>query len=313
MSSLEDGRETNAGAIYKLLMQARTEGARVALYYEAGIQWPDWRSTRAVIEGRGINRQIRRAYGFLASRYRPGDRIFLFGYSRGAYAVRSLAGCIDRVGLLRAEHATVRSIRQAYRHYELSPDGTAARRFAAKFCHPAVEIEMVGVFDTVKALGLRLPLLWHLTEPRHAFHSHDLGARVRHGYHALALDERRAAFAPVLWTAPEDFAGRVEQVWFRGTHGDIGGQLGGYAPARGLANVPLGWMLRRAAAAGLPLPDGWEGRLAADPGAPSMGGWRRWGMLFLLRRARRPGRDASERVHRTADGHRLAAGLEVAE
>ena len=61
--------------------------------------------------GRGINRQIRRAYGYLASRYRPGDKIYLFGYSRGAYAVRSLAGVIDRIGLLRPEHATVRHIR----------------------------------------------------------------------------------------------------------------------------------------------------------------------------------------------------------
>ena len=313
LSSLEDGRETNAGRIYKLLVEARASGARLNLHYEAGIQWPDWRSTRAVIEGRGINRQIRRAYGFLASRYRPGDRIFLIGYSRGAYAVRSLAGCIDRVGLLRSHHATVRAIRQAYRHYELSPGSVAAERFAAKFCHEAVEIEMIGVFDTVKALGLRVPLLWQLTEPRHAFHSHALGRRVKHGYHALALDERREAFAPVLWDAPEGFGGRVEQVWFRGTHGDIGGQLGGYDPARGLANVALTWMLGRAEAAGLPLPGDWRGRIAADGTAPSMGAWRGWGRLFLLRRARRPGHDASERVHRSADGHRLATGLEVAE
>ena len=89
MSSLEPGNETNAGLTYRL---CREMGSQLSIYYEPGLQWRDWRSARDVIMGRGINRQIRRAYGYLASRYRPGDRIFLFGYSRGAYAVRSLAG-----------------------------------------------------------------------------------------------------------------------------------------------------------------------------------------------------------------------------
>ena len=84
----------------------------------------------AIVEGRGLNRQIRRAYGWLASHYREGDRIFLFGYSRGAYAVRSLAGVIDRVGLLRREHATERGVQLAYRHYQNGPDTVAAAAFA---------------------------------------------------------------------------------------------------------------------------------------------------------------------------------------
>ena len=116
--------------------------------------------------GRGINRQIRRAYGYLASKYRPGDRIFLFGYSRGAYAVRSLAGVIDRVGLLQAQHANVRNIRQAYRHYECTPDSPYAKEFANLYCHDQVEIEMIGVWDTVKALGMRLPILWKWAETK---------------------------------------------------------------------------------------------------------------------------------------------------
>src|SRR6056297_308624 len=110
--------------------------------------------------GRGINRQIRRAYGHLASRYRAGDRIFLMGYSRGAYAARSLAGVIDRVGLLRVEHATERNIVTAYRHYQSTSGSDAAKVFAEAHCHAETPIEMVGVWDTVKALGLRLPILW---------------------------------------------------------------------------------------------------------------------------------------------------------
>ncbi len=156
MSSLAPGEETNAGLTYRLLREL-TPSTRLSVYYEAGIQWRHWHEFKGVLEGRGINRQIRRAYGFLASRYHPGDRIFLMGYSRGAYAVRSLAGVIDRVGLVRAEHATVRNIVLAYRHYQLTPDTPAARAFSRLYCHDEIEIEMVGVWDTVKALGLPLP------------------------------------------------------------------------------------------------------------------------------------------------------------
>jgi len=324
MSTLEPGRETHAGQLYRL---CREMGAQVSVFYEAGIQWHSWRTTPDVMIGRGINRQIRRAYGYLASRYRPGDRIYLMGYSRGAYAVRSLAGVIDEVGLLTAEHATVRNIRTAYRHYQcgspavqgrveisaedgatrdVSVDATdgapigqggAAAAFAARYCHKDVEIEMVGVWDTVKALGLRLPLLWRWAERRHGFHNHQLGRHVKHGYHALALDETRQVFAPVLWECPHGHDGKVEQVWFRGSHGDVGGQLGGFEEARPLANVSLIWMLERAEDCGLPLPRDWRMRFAVDPGAPSVGTWRGWGKIFLLRGKRRVGLDNSERLH----------------
>lgn len=301
MSTLDRGFETNAGLTYKLLAE-RGRVAGLSLYYEAGIQWEEWRRAPDVIMGRGINRQIRRAYGFLASRYRPGDRIFLIGFSRGAFAARSLAGMIDLVGLVRAEHATTRAVRDVYRHYELAPGSRAAARFAELYCHREAPIEMVGVWDTVKALGLRLPLVWKLTEPRHAFHNHRLGASIRHGFHALALDETRQVFAPVLWSCDDRMGpGQVvEQVWFRGAHGDAGGQLGGFEPARPLSNIPLVWMLEKAEGCGLVLPPGWRARFPRDPDAPSVGTWRSWGKTFLMRRRRLVGRDPSETIHPTA-------------
>lgn len=308
MSSLTPGRETNVGLTYKLLREMPRSG--LSLRYEAGVQWQDWRTTMDVVHGRGINRAIRRAYGHLASRYHPGDRIFLFGYSRGAYAVRSLAGVIDRVGLVRAEYATERAIRDAYRHYENDPHGPAAKAFRSRYCHESVPIEMIGVWDTVKALGLRLPLLWMLTEGRHAFHSEHLGNSVRHGYHALALDETREAFAPVMWETRGDWPGvDVEQMWFRGAHGDVGGQLGGFPPARPLSNIPLIWMVEKAEACGLALPAGWRGRFRTDPGAPPVGTVRGWGKLFVARRRRLVGRDPSEYVHVSARGARPRARI----
>ncbi|MBP0481731.1 DUF2235 domain-containing protein [Sagittula salina] len=296
-SSLQPGFESNAGLTWKLLR----EQGELSLYYEAGIQWRDWRQTGDVILGHGIDGQIRRAYGYLASRYRVGDRIFLLGFSRGAFAVRSLAGIIDRVGLLRARHATERAIRQVYRLYEYDPDGATAEVFARKYCHDVTLIEMLGVWDTVKALGLRLPGLWRLAEPRHAFHNHALGRSVRHGFHALALDETRHAFAPVLWERPAQWDGILEQVWFRGTHGDVGGMLGAGQQARPLANIPLVWMLERLEACAVPLPPGWRRRFPCDVEAPSVGTWQGFGKLFVLRSPRVVGGDPSERLHESVE------------
>jgi uncharacterized protein (DUF2235 family) len=296
MSSLEPGDETNAGLTFKLLHEMC---GSVSVYYEPGLQWSHWRRAGDVLFGRGINRQIRRAYGYLASRYRPGDRIFLMGYSRGAYAVRSLAGIIDLVGLLRADHANMRNIRDIYRHYECRPGSDAARAFARAHCHEQVEIEMIGVWDTVKSLGLNMPVFWRLSAPRHAFHNHNLGRSVKHGYQALARNETRVAYAPVMWETPshDDWKGHVVQMWFRGTHGDVGGHLMGANASRPLANVPLVWMLEQAEGCGLPLPEGWRARYPQDASAPSVGTFAGYGKWFITRSARKVGFDPSERVH----------------
>lgn len=296
MSSLARGYETNAGLTYKLIKEAGVT-TDLTLYYEAGIQWQNWRSVWDVAAGRGINRQIMRAYGVLASRFRAGDRIVLMGFSRGAYAVRSLAGVIDMVGLVRAEHATERNIATAYRHYRAGATSEAAAVFWNEKCHPQVGIEAVGVWDTVKSLGLVAPVLWRLTAKAHAFHNHHLGHVIRHGYQALALHETRVAYRPVLWDSTDDWDGHVEQVWFQGCHGDVGGELKGFAQARPLSNIPLVWMLEKMAAHGVVLPGGWQARFAQDARAPSRGNWRGTAKLFVTRRRRLVGRDPSEQLH----------------
>lgn len=298
MSSLAQGMETNAGRAYRLIHDIAPS---VSLYYEAGVQLTHWKNAPDVMMGRGINRQIRRAYGFLASRYRPGDKIFLMGYSRGAYAVRSLAGVIDRVGLLQASHATERNVQMAYRHYQIAPGSAASQDFTEAFCHENVEIDMIGVWDTVKALGIRLPVLWRWSEERHKFHDHTLGKTVKNGFHALAKDETRLAYKPVLWDSDNGWTGHVEQVWFKGTHADVGGHLDGFEPARPLANIPLVWMLEKAEDCGLPLPSDWQRQYPQDVTAPSVGHWRGWAKIFLLRGKRKIGRDPSEHIHDTAE------------
>jgi uncharacterized protein (DUF2235 family) len=295
-STLDPGYESNVGLILNLLRENGPVAHR-NVYYEPGLQWEGWRHGWAIIQGRGFNSTIRRAYGWLASHYREGDRIFLFGYSRGAYAVRSLAGVIDRVGLLKREHATERGVTLAYRHYQNDPGSTASRAFSHRFCHHEAPIAMVGVFDTVKSLGIKVPLLWMLLKDKTSFHNHTLGSAIRHGFHALALHETRNAFAPVMWECPPGWEANVEQVWFRGAHGDVGGQIGDLAAARPLSNIPLVWMLERAETVGLDLPAGWRARFPCDVNAPMVGTMRSWGKWFLIRRRRKVGRDISESLH----------------
>jgi uncharacterized protein (DUF2235 family) len=294
MSTLAAGRETNAGLSYKLLSKL---GGDVSVYYEHGLQWSHWRRAGDVLMGRGINRQIRRAYGYLASRYRPGDRIFLMGFSRGAFAVRSLAGVIDMVGLLRNDQATERRIRDAYRHYKSAPKSEAAQAFKAAYCHDEVGIEMVGVWDTVKSLGITAPILWRLSVAKHAFHSHALGPSIKNGYHALARNETRVAYSPVMWETDPNWTGHMEQMWFRGAHGDVGGMLGGAQESRALSNIPLVWMLEKTAHHGLPLPQNWQDQFPQDPRAPARGTWSGYARVFITRKRRPVGLDPSERVH----------------
>lgn len=292
-ASLMEGRHSSIGHIYRLLRRRR--GADLRIHYAAGQEWEAWRSARDLAMGSRLVDHITDAYGWLASAYRPGDEVFLMGYSRGAFAVRSLAGLIGRVGLVLPEQATERNVRQGWRLYRQgTPDDV--RVFHQTRCHAHVPIRMLGVFDTVMALGVRLPLLWMLTEPRFRFHDHQLGGNLIQGVQALALDETRAAFQPILWNSA-GHAGRVRQMWFRGCHADIGGQLAGDDRARPLANIPLRWMLEQAEGAGLPLPDNWSGDLVCDPGAPSVGSWRGWGKAFLARAPRVAGRDISEDLH----------------
>jgi len=296
LSRLDAGFETNAGLTYRLLRET-APNTQISLYYEPGLQWKHWGGALKMMTGSGLADQIRRAYGVIASRYRPGDRIILIGYSRGAFAVRSLAGAIDMIGLVRADCATERMIKQAWRLYRDGPGTKTAKAFAKAYCHASTPIEMVGVWDTVKSLGIVLPLFWRLSQPTYAFHNDQLGASIAHGFHALAIDERRVAFSPVLWRCLPGWTGHLEQVWFRGVHGDVGGHVDDFTAARPLANIPLVWMLERLETCQVALPQGWRDRFPQDVAAPSMGMNRHFGKLFWMRRRRVVGRCISESIH----------------
>lgn len=206
--------------------------------------------------GRGLDSDIKSGYRWLADRYQPGDLIWLFGFSRGAYSARSLAGFIGAAGLLKTgatEQENWAMVNRAYEKcYRVPRDKrTDAWKKGITF-HGGGEpigIHFIGVWDTVGALGIPDEygmLDWGLDRKRkHEFHDTTLSDKVAHARHAVALDERRASYTPTLWVNTE---GReVKQLWFPGAHADVGG---GY-PESGLSDCALKWMIEEATDCGL--------------------------------------------------------------
>ena len=158
--------------------------------------------------------------------YDDGDEIYLFGFSRGAYTVRSLAGMMRNVGLLRKSEAD--KLQDAFRLYhrpDAAPNSYEARLFRASYSHE-VEVTFIGVWDTVGALGIpvrgiaQVPVLGRLAAARrHQFHDVELNRWVKRACHALSIDETRCPFRASLWEYQPKPGQTVEQVWFPGTHG----------------------------------------------------------------------------------------------
>ena len=107
------------------------------------------------------------------------------------------------------------------------------------------------VWDRVRALSTDLLLFACWTRVQHALYDHHLGASVERGYQALAVDEDRQVFAQVLWCGSEHWQGYLQQMWFRGSHANIGGQVGLFPDSRPPANIPVVWLLSQAGAYGL--------------------------------------------------------------
>jgi len=228
------------------------DGAEQLLYYQRGVGTRRFQHVRGGAFGYGLSRNVRACYEFLVDNYEPGDELYFFGFSRGAYTARSTVGFIRNCGILRRDQRG--RIDEAYALYrsrasESHPRTIESQIFRRMYSHDDIEIRFIGVWDTVGALGipidgLRIPFM----DKYWGFHDTNLSRSVRSAYHALAIDEQRGPFKPTLWTQLGDAEEQVlEQVWFAGVHSDVGG---GYAePA--LAEIPLLWMINRASGCGL--------------------------------------------------------------
>jgi uncharacterized protein (DUF2235 family) len=241
---------TNVVKMARAVRPVATDGSSQIVYYLEGVgNGSPLLRLLGGVGGYGLSRNIRDCYRFLVNNYAPGDELYLFGFSRGAYTVRSLAGMIRNSGLLRGEHAHL--IGEAYDLYRnrstsTHPNSVESKAFRGAYSH-VVRIRCLGVWDSVGALGLPTfgPLGRRMAR-KYGFHDVRLSGRVEHAYHALAIDERRKPFLPAIWEI--DTPGQdVEQVWFAGVHSNVGGG----DPDCGLSDVALDWMMSKAAALGL--------------------------------------------------------------
>jgi uncharacterized protein (DUF2235 family) len=244
---------TNVSKLALSIAREDEDGTPQLVHYQRGVGTRVLEKLRGGALGIGLSRNVRECYAFLVEQYEPGDQLFLFGFSRGAFTARSLGGLVRNSGIL-LSHNRAR-IDDAYRLYrspdkETEPASLEAEMFRRLYSHPLAEIEFIGVWDTVGALGIpEGPLTPRRLIKRWSFHDTKLSRHVRHAYHALAIDERRGMFEPALWVRQDGAPAsqELEQVWFAGAHCDIGG---GYADT-GLSDIALLWMARKAKACGL--------------------------------------------------------------
>lgn len=221
---------------------------RQRFFYDPGVGTSPLMRLPGGALGLGLSKNLRQGYDWLVHRYTEGSDIYIFGFSRGAFTARSLAGMIRKCGLLHTSTpALMDRAEKLYRDREIAPDDKKAVDFRDRYSRE-VTIHMLGVWDTVAALGIRgTPLS---EAGKFAWHDTTLSSIVKHAYHALALDEHRAAYDCVYWTGPVKPAQEeVEQRWFIGAHANVGG---GYNP-NPLADPPYLWMEKKAIARGLVL------------------------------------------------------------
>ena len=217
--------------------------------------------------GKGLHKNIMDDYRYIVQNYSPGDELFLFGFSRGAYTIRSLCGLINNCGIIKRPDAPL--IQKAFNHYKksgeaYSPKGDKSIQFRKDYSHKSREIKFVGVWDTVGAMGIPISFLG-LFDDKDEFYDTKIGKNIRVARHALAIDEHRSDFVPTIWKARENM--NLKQVWFAGSHSDTGGGYGPDSHGYLSSDIPLSWMIKQAKETGLVFEPHLEKRINKKPTA----------------------------------------------
>ncbi len=262
---------TNVLRVARAIKPVASDGTEQVVFYDWGLgSYHD--SVTAGAFGDGINKNIQDNYRFIVQNYNPGDELYFFGFSRGAYTVRSLAGFINNCGILRRPHANriTPAYNDIYKNTKIKPRDKKSRDFRAKYSvQPYVKIRFIGVWDTVGALGVPISVLGFMND-KHLFHDTQIGSNIEIARHALALDEVRDDFQPTIWKRNKGLD--LQQVWFAGVHSDVGGGYKADKKGRLLSDIPLEWMMQEAGAkrdgiAGLEFEPHIRRRLKGDPRA----------------------------------------------
>ena len=251
---------TNVTKVARAIRTRAADGTDQVVFYHDGLGTggPMDRISGGAF-GSGIEDNVRNLYRFIVYNYEPGDDIYLFGFSRGAFTVRTLAGFMYAVGLIEKDddyyvpelygcyESGVRPGTPEWRKGFEYSQGFRESRMGQRAAGPCPPITFIGAWDTVGALGAPGVLGQLLNRGKYKYHDVGLNETILNAYHALAIDERRKPFAPTLWTRPPGWAGHLEQAWFPGVHSNVGG---GSVPD-GLANEALHWIVEKAEALGL--------------------------------------------------------------
>ena len=242
--TLTNSHPTNVFKIAQIVKPMAHDGTPQLSYYQPGLGTEHGEFDRIAggIFGWGIDTAIQEAYRFLCFNYEAGDEIYLFGFSRGAYTVRSLAGFLYCAGLLQRPH--IRKTPQAYELYRdlaLPPSADAAQKFRSKY-GKSVPIKLLACWDTVGKLGVpnQIPLLSEWVNTKYQFHDTRLNRKIEHALHAVAIDERRKVFEVTPMMISEGATTTLNQVWFPGTHSCVGG---GILDSPGLSDATLQWTI----------------------------------------------------------------------
>lgn len=200
--------------------------------------------------GQGINGKIKVAYSWIASQYEPDDLIYLFGFSRGAFTARCVAGMIAIVGLPTRNLEDPKMLDMAFEAYRNSADRAAIlEAMNSSYGMYDAKIQMVGVWDTVGSLGIPA-IFGGIDVTQYGFLDANLHPDVLNAVQALAIDEKRLQFQATLWNPTNNPLQTLTQVWFAGCHCDVGG---GNQPEDGLllSTLPLHWMAHHASSHGM--------------------------------------------------------------
>ncbi|KQN74689.1 DUF2235 domain-containing protein [Sphingomonas sp. Leaf62] len=240
----QKGAPTNVTKMVRAVLTRSRNGDPQTVYYDKGVGTGNGldRFLGGTI-GLGLGSNVQEAYSFLAVNYEPGDRIVMFGFSRGAYTVRSLAGMVNLAGVL--HKGDLDRLEDVWNYYRTKPDERHpdALKDIVRLADRQPGVDLLGVWDTVGSLGIPGNLLGRVGRRRYEFHDVTLGRKTRRAYQALAIDERRRNFLPAIWDSSEIGPDQdVDQVWFAGAHSNIGG---GY-PDPVLSDQAFLWMVDKA-------------------------------------------------------------------
>lgn len=245
----QEGGEGHNSNVYKLFNMCEDRTDRQTIFYDRGLG-TGWRKITGSAFGAGISKNIIECYTFIFEQFNAGDQLFLFGFSRGATTVRSLSSFIHMFGILPKSRPEL--IAKAFDIYK-SPKTREekSKAFLASHHNMWCKVHFLGAWDTVAALGIPIPGLNAIIEQvpgwRHNFQNLTMSESVTHGRHALAIDDERRIFHPILWDPGIEDYQTMEQIWFPGMHTDVGG---GYAEQE-LADISMQWMVDEAVEKGL--------------------------------------------------------------